>query len=125
MAYMSQEKKKEIAALLKAAKINKSLKYSLAVRNHSTIVMNIYSGNIDFLESFNRISGRNDNYIDVNPYHYKRMFDGEALEILQKIFACLNDGNYDNSEPMVDYFDVGWYVDVKVGNWDRPYVYNG
>jgi hypothetical protein len=34
----------------------------------------------------------------------------------------LNTGNHDNSDSQTDYFDVGWYVDVKVGKWNKPYI---
>ena len=25
---------------------------------------------------------------------------------------------------MTDYFDVGWYISVNLGKWDKPYVVN-
>jgi hypothetical protein len=34
----------------------------------------------------------------------------------------MNDGNYDNSDIQSDYFSVGWYIDVNVGKWDKPYT---
>jgi hypothetical protein len=30
-------------------------------------------------------------------------------------------GNHDRSDIQSDYFDVGWYVDVNIGSWNRPY----
>ena len=32
--------------------------------------------------------------------------------------------NHDNSDIQTDYFDVGWYVDVNAGIWNKPYVCN-
>jgi hypothetical protein len=29
--------------------------------------------------------------------------------------------NHDNSDIMTDYFDVGWYVNIYVGKWNKPY----
>jgi hypothetical protein len=26
---------------------------------------------------------------------------------------------------MTDYFDVGWYIDIKIGKWDKPYNFTG
>jgi len=23
---------------------------------------------------------------------------------------------------MTDYFDVGWYISVNLGRWDKPYI---
>ena len=31
----------------------------------------------------------------------------------------MNVGNHDNSDPMTDYFDVGWYISVNLGRWDK------
>jgi hypothetical protein len=33
----------------------------------------------------------------------------------------MNDGNHDNSDIQSDYFDVGWYISINVGRWDKPY----
>ena len=32
------------------------------------------------------------------------------------------EGNFDNSDPQSDYFSVGWYTDINVGKWNKPYV---
>ena len=31
-------------------------------------------------------------------------------------------GNYDNSDVQTDYFDTGWYIDINIGSWDKPYT---
>ena len=131
MAYMSQEKKKAIAAALKAALAGSGLKYSLAVRHHSTLVLTIYSGPVDFIgeRNFSRVPSTNlddvTTYLDVNPYHFRDQFVGKSLEVLTTIFACLNDGNWDKSDIQSDYFNVGWYVDVNVGSYRKPYQFTG
>jgi hypothetical protein len=133
MAYVSQELKKSLAPAIKALCKKYGVKGSLAVRNHSTLVLNIKSGKVDFFESFNRLGFQEprpahlpfqaaERYIDVNPYHYKRHFDGKALKFLSEVMPLMNKGNHDNSDIMTDYFDVGWYVDVNIGKWDKPYV---
>jgi len=33
----------------------------------------------------------------------------------------MNDGNWNRSDSSVDYFDVGWYIDINIGNWAKPY----
>lgn len=131
MAYMPQSKKQEIAAALKRI-MPKGLKYTLGVENHSTIRLNITQGPIDFfgemLPARNLLNqeAQNDTkargYASVNPYWYHEHFTGKTLTLLVEIFRCLNDGNHDNSDIMTDYFDVGWYVSVNIGRWDRPYV---
>jgi len=131
MAYMSQEKKAKIAPVVKNILKQYGVKGSLAVRNHSTLVLNIKSGPIDFISNFNTVvndiyhrehdSWKAETYIDVNPYHFQKHFSGKALEFLKKIFVAMNDGNHDRSDIQTDYFDVGWYVDVNIGRWNKPY----
>lgn len=128
MAWMSQEKKKQIKVELDKILKGKGFKYSLGVRHHSTLVLNIWSGPIDFISNYNN-TDRNENnkcsspYMDVNVYWYKEHFTGEALELLKEIMPVLNAGNHDNSDLQTDYFDVGWYVDVNIGKWDKPYQF--
>jgi hypothetical protein len=58
----------------------------------------------------------------VNPYHFKDHFSGRALEFLKEVHIAMMVGNHDNSDIQSDYFDVGWYVDINIGRWDRPYA---
>lgn len=131
MAYMSQERKKGIAAKLKAALEGTGIKYSLAVRNGSTLVCTISKAQIDFLANYNAAMASNpyksqhwmpaEKHLDVNPYHWRDYFTGDVLNIIGRIMACLNDGNHDRSDLQSDYFDVGWYVDLQIGKWDKPF----
>ena len=132
MAYFNQERKAEKSPAIKAILKKYNVKGSLAVRNHMTFVLNIKSGSIDFISNFNKTvsaqpgSFRNgspaEKSIDVNPYHYQSHFDGKALDFFKEIFAAMNGGNHNRSDIQSDYFDVGWYVDVNVGSWDKPYI---
>jgi hypothetical protein len=138
MAYMSQEKKAKIAPKIKAILAKYKVKGSLAVRNHSTLVLNLKSGSIDLIENYidtdsktfhgNKMSQDQIDYIrskksmDVNPYWFKEHFSGKSLDFLKEIFVAMNDGNWDKSDIQSDYFNVGWYVDVNIGKWDKPYT---
>lgn len=138
MAYMSQERKAKLAPAIKAVLKKYSVKGTLAVRNHSTLVLNIKSGKIDFIENFietdsNVMHGREmsqdqidyirkNQSLDVNPYWYKEHFSGKAKAFLSELLPLMNTGNHDNSDIQTDYFDVGWYVDVNIGKWSKPYV---
>ena len=138
MAYMSQERKKSLAPAIKAVLKKYGVKGTIAVRNHSTLILNIKSGSIDFIENFistdtDSMSGRKmsqdqiayirkNQCLDVNPYWYKEHFSGKAKSFLSELFPAMNKGNHDNSDVQTDYFDVGWYVDVNIGNWNKPYI---
>ena len=52
MAYMNQETKKEKAPAIKAICKKYGVTASLAVRNHSTLVLNVRKGSIDFIENW-------------------------------------------------------------------------
>ena len=138
MAYMNQDKKATIAPAVKAVLKKYGIKGTLAVRNHSTLVLNIKSGSIDFVENFistdaNVMHGRKmsqdqidylrkNQSMDVNPYWYKEHFSGKAKSFLSELLPIMNNGNHDNSDIQTDYFDVGWYVDVNIGKWNKPYI---
>ena len=134
MAYMSQEKKVKIAPKIKAILAKYKVKGSLSVRNHMTLCLNLKSGSIDFIANSNTVCGNShyqvasgfkpstSGYDQVNPYHFKDHYDGKALAFMQEVFHAMNDGNHDRSDIQSDYFDVGWYVDVNIGKWNKPYL---
>jgi hypothetical protein len=132
MAYMNQERKAKIAPEIKSILKKYGVKGSLAVRNHSTLVLNIKSGKIDFISNFNEtVSTQPGGFrngspatksLQVNPYWYHDHFSGKAKSFLKEILTVMNMGNHDRSDIQTDYFDVGWYVDVNVGQWNKPYV---
>jgi hypothetical protein len=33
----------------------------------------------------------------------------------------MNTGNWNRSDIMTDYFDVGHYIDLTFGTWDKPF----
>ena len=133
MAHMNQEKKARLAPAIKAICKKYGVKASIAVRHHSTLVLNIKSGPIDFIRNFNDLAQVRwrepwaftpaKNYIDVNPYWYQEHFEGVALSFLSELIPAMNDGNHDRSDIQTDYFDVGWYIDVNIGKWDKPYEF--
>ena len=126
MAYMNQVKKQLIAAALKPV-IPASWKWSLSVRSHMTICLTISSAPDDLLAMVQRVGGERARpapltYARLNTHHPESFADGEMLETFRQIVAALNAGNHDRSDIMTDYFDVGHYVDLQLGRWDRPFV---
>lgn len=135
---MNQEKKAKIAPEIKRILKKYGVKGTLAVRNHSSLVLNVKSGSIDFIENYistdldkphakkmdqNQVEYlRKNQAIDVNPYWYHEHFSGKAKSFLKEILQAMNSGNHDRSDVQTDYFDVGWYVDVNIGKWNKPYI---
>ena len=133
MAHVDQAKKQKIAAALKDV-VPKGWKYSLSVRNHSTICMTIRSAPIDLIAISNEVSkakriqrGYEPGYaaeksLDINVYHTDFHYEGELLETINKILGALNTDNFDKSDLMTDYHHCGHYVSLFVGRWDKPFV---
>lgn len=130
MAYMNQEKKAILVPAIKAVLKKYGMKGSVSVRNHSTLVISIKSGPLDMIANYNDAMEYRPkptywtpakDSLDINPHWYDEHFTGGALCFLKDLFEAANDGNHDRSDSMTDYFDVGWYVDVNVGGWNKPY----
>jgi len=132
MAYMSQQNKRSLTPAIQSILRKYGLKATLAVRHHSTLVLNIKSGPIDFVGNFNRMveADRNnrstvlDGHLQVNEYWFHEHFTGQAKACLAELIEAMNVGNHDNSDAQVDFFDVGWYTHINIGKWNQPYTYN-
>lgn len=139
MAYISQEDKAKIAAQIKPLLKQYGVKGSLSIQNHSTIVLTLKSGSIDFIGNYIE-ADRNKSYakkmsedqvayiretnnIHVNTYWFQEHFTGVAKEFLTNAIAALKSaGWYDNSDIMTDYFNTAYYFDINIGKWDKPYI---
>ena len=114
MAYMSQEHKKELAPKIKSICKNYGVRATLGVRHHSTLVLNIWESGIDFLDG-------KEGDEQVNPYHIENHYNGKAKNFLVEVRDAMMEGNHDRSDIMTDYFDVGWYININIGQWNKPY----
>jgi hypothetical protein len=137
MAYMSKENKDSKAPLLRALAKQYGLTATVAVRHHSTLQLNVSKGKIDFIANHadtvyktNHWAADKEKDYEYNKtrtymqvsHHWTDNFDGKAKEFLDKAFAIMFEGNHDNSDIMTDYFDIGWYCDINIGKWDKPYI---
>lgn len=134
MAYMNQERKAKIKANLDKALKGTGVKYSLKCCNLS-ITCTIKSAPVDFIANSNETCSKDfyqvargfkpntSGYEQVNPYHFKDHFSGEALELMTKIVKSMYSADYyDNSDAQTDYFDTAYYVHINLGRWDKPFV---
>jgi ABC-type oligopeptide transport system substrate-binding subunit len=123
MAYMSQEHKAKLAPTIKAICKKYNVKASLAVRNHSTLVLTVKQGDIDFIGDFGKLEDAAKFGIQINPYWYHEHFTGRAREFLSEIIPAMYGPDYfDHSDAMTDYFHCSHYIDVNIGRWDQPYA---
>lgn len=112
MAFMNQELKKKLTPAIKAVLKKHGMKGSIAVRHHSTLVVNIANGPLPFIHENEQINQHNPNVY------------GAMAPFLTELVKAMSEGNHDNSDIMTDYFDVGWYININVGQWNKPYVWN-
>lgn len=134
MAYMNQDRKSEIAPLVKRAMAKYGIKGTLSIRSHSTLVLTIKSGRINFCQNwfdtlsthwqrFGQPLERVPTCIDVNVYHVDQDFRGQAKQCLTALLDAMNQGNWNNSDIQSDYWDVGWWTEINIGRWNKPYVF--
>lgn len=124
MAYIDQKRKAALAPNIKAVCKKYGVKSTIAVRNHLSLSITIKSGKLDFIKDYNATVQKTvpaDSTLTINQYWYKEHFTGKCKQFFEELFAAANDGNHDRSDIMTDYFDVGWYVDINVGAWKKPY----
>ena len=138
MAYMCQTKKKAIAPQIKAVLAKYGMKGTIGVRNHMSLVVNIKSGKLDLIGQANRdnkavAERRGDRFYEVkgnyqvNPYYAHESGDAKIGRFFKELIEAMHGkgsgfANHNNSDIMTDYFDVGWYLDINVGDYDKPYT---
>ena len=120
MAYVSQADKKALAPAIKAVLNKYGMKGSIRIRNHSTLVVTIKSGGIDFSDYM-----RGEAYIDVNEYWIDQHYSGIARNFLNELLEAMKGPNYfNNDDAMTDYFSRSHYTDITIGTaWNKPYTY--
>ena len=136
MPYVTKEDKIEISNKIKPLLKKFGLKGTLSVHNHSTLVLTIWNGPINFISNFNEVAGDrfsyNDRfepitsgYMQINEYHYKNHFSGVALEALSEIIPEMRTKDFfDDTDIMSDYFNRSYYFSINIGTWEKPYIFN-
>ena len=139
MAYVSQETKAKLAPTIKAICKKYGVKASIAVRHHSSLVLNIKQGEIDFIENYISTDAdlmhggkmsqsqidyiRDTRYLDVNTYWYHEHYSGKAKQFLGEMIAAMEGPDFFNHDDVQsDYFHRSHYIDINIGRWDKPYA---
>ena len=120
MSYISTEDVKKIRVALKN-EFGKKLKFGVRKSpSHHSVSVTIKSGTVDFSDIM-----RNNTYEQVQVNHYHLQNYGVHKSLFEKIVEIIKTAPsnkwYDNSDAMIDYFDVAFYFDLNVGDWNNPY----
>jgi len=123
MAYVSQEMKKELAPQIKAVLKKYGMKGSIAVRHHMSLVVNIKSGKLDILGALGASEYERD-YVQVNPYWIEENYDNaEVVAFLSELKDAMEGPNFFcHDDSMTDYFHRSHYIDINVGQFNKPYI---
>lgn len=123
MAFVSQEMKKQLAPQIKAVLKKYGMKGTIAVRHHMSLVVNIKSGKLDVIGALGVNDFRRD-YIQVNPYWIEENYEcPKVVAFLKELKEAMEGPDFfDHSDPMTDYFHRSHYIDINVGQWDKPYI---
>ena len=113
MAYIGQKRKRTCSKYWRAVLKKYGMKGTIGIDNHRGLKVNLKEGVIDFGET---------NY-QVNTYHIDKFHKGVAAEFLNELVAAMKGTKwYNNTNAMIDYFDIAYYVYINIGKWDNPYV---
>jgi len=128
-----------LAPAIKAILKTYGLKGTLSVRNHMSLVLNIKSGKIDFIENYiatdaakphaGKMSAdqiayiRRNQSLDVNTFWAHEHYSDKAKEVLEKLIAAMKGPDFfDHTDAQVDYFHCSHYIDINIGKWNKPYA---
>ena len=131
MAYITQEQKKEIAGLLKTF-MPTTWKYSLSIKDYSCLEFNLKSAPIDLLKLYNDKSKsqlgcenptqKPRGYLQLTQIDCNLEVPLVLKSLFEKINNALNLNNFNNSNAQIDYFDVGYYIRINIGNYSKPFI---
>lgn len=127
MAYITKEKKAIIIARVKAA-TPKGWRVTFRMRHSSTIICTIRQADVDILAAVEAAYATHPSYETRGPVtHIQSLSPTTILKLpdplrkpLSAMYAALYSENYDNSDISTDYFDVGYYAHIAIGEWDKP-----
>lgn len=94
-------------------------KFSVTRANYNSIHIALMQA--DF-EAFTKESGVK-TYVDINHFYIdeETQLTERAREVMQNICAFVQSYNFDNSDPMTDYFCKNFYLSLSVGTYKKPY----
>ena len=110
----------EIVALVRAWLKETYPGYKFSVRRENCHSIHIRLMKADF-EAFTKESGKVQG--DVNHYHiasYKSLTD-RAKDVMMNICDFIMSYNFDDSDPMTDYFHTNFYLTLGIGSYKQPY----
>lgn len=135
MAYIDHDKKKQLTARIKYVLKGYGFKGTIAIRNYSTLIVTLSEGRLDLITAVNNgvaaaadFTGRPpvyfNGYCSVNQCQIDSgLLAGDARTFMQELSEAMNDGN--DNDATQDYFNEGWFTEINIGRWNKPYKFTG
>jgi hypothetical protein len=128
MAYISQEKKKEIAPAIKAVAKKYGRKVSIGIRNNMKLVVKVKNAEDIYKRLYAKtIENSNGVYVDpelselsefghlVNDYWIEERYHKSDHAFLNELHTSMHSKDfYNNDDAMIDYFDRSYYTAIEL-----------
>ena len=127
MAFISQQDKKTLAPAIKAVFKKYGLKGTISIKHHMTLCANVSAGRLDLIGAAAQVGDfRTSGYYQANAYQPTNQ---KYKDINPDIFNFYEDlkkamrGSlwFDKSDIMTDYFHTAYFLDINIGQWNKPY----
>ncbi len=125
MAYISQEKKKELAPNIKNVLTQYGMKGTISIRHHHVLCVTIREGVLDLSKEFDEYDTAEDGnpYGHVNEHWYKKHHRPTFVRLLTDLIDAMKGKDwFDESDITTDYFHIAWYIDINVGTYKKGYI---
>lgn len=116
MAYISAEEIDVIRKELKAAfPAKQGWKFLISRSHHSGINVAIAEAPLELRNNTDEA------YENVNEHWISERANKESIVILKDMLKIINKKNFDKSDLQSDYHNVGFYTNLSIGKWDKPF----
>jgi hypothetical protein len=109
MAYINAQETAQIRNALKAA--FPTIKFSVRKQDSMALHVAVLKGNLDLVDG------------QINQYY---LDDTSHPEFWKQVLDINKNGSdrkwFDESDSMTDYFHIAFYINLRVGEWNKPYI---
>ena len=94
--------------------------YKFSVRRENCHSIHIRLMKADF-EAFTKESGKVQGDVNHHHIHSDKSLTDRAKEVMMNICDFIMSYNFDDSDPMTDYFHTNFYLTLGIGSYNQPY----